>query len=58
MASQSPALLLGHEMFAELRGVPGFAERLGDMIADVDVNGMVPTLRAAMRNEERELVSR
>ena len=58
MASNNPDPLLGHEMFAEVRAVPGFAERLGEMIADIDERGVVPTLRDAMRNDERELVSR
>ncbi|HEY0224880.1 MAG TPA: mannitol dehydrogenase family protein, partial [Mycobacterium sp.] len=57
MATSNPDPLLGHEMFAELRAVPGFAERLGDMIADIDARGVIPTLRDAMRNDERQLVS-
>jgi mannitol 2-dehydrogenase len=31
---------------------------LGDMIADIDERGVVPTLRDAMRNDEWELMSR
>ncbi|SPM35197.1 Mannitol-1-phosphate/altronate dehydrogenases [Mycobacterium rhizamassiliense] len=58
MASSNPDPLLGHEMFAQVRAVPGFAERLAEMIADIDERGVVPTLRDAMRNGERELVSR
>lgn len=58
MARRNPDPLLGHEMFAEVRGVPGFAERLGAMIADIDERGVVPTLREALRNGERELVAR
>ncbi|BBX42003.1 mannitol dehydrogenase family protein [Mycobacterium simiae] len=58
MARRNPDPLLGHEMFAELRGVRGFAERLGAMIADIDERGVVPTLREALRNGERELVAR
>jgi len=58
MASSNPDPLLGHEMFAEVRAVPGFAERLGEMIADIDERGVVPTLRAAMRDDQRELVLR
>jgi mannitol 2-dehydrogenase len=57
MASSNPDPLLGHEMFAEVRAVPGFAERLGDMIADIDERGVLATLRQAMRDDERELVS-
>lgn len=48
--------LLRHEMFAELRLIPGFAERLGEMIADIDVHGVIPTLRRALRDSARELV--
>src|ERR1700744_3666848 len=58
MAGTNPDPLLRHQMFAEVRGVPGFAERLGDMIADIDARGVVPTLRDAMRDDERELVAR
>jgi mannitol 2-dehydrogenase len=58
MASSNPDPLLRHEMFAEVRAVPGFAERLGAMIADIDERGVVPTLRHAMHNHEWELVSR
>lgn len=58
MASGNPDPLLRHAMFAELRAVPGFAERLGEMIARIDTRGVLPTLRDAMRNDERELVSR
>jgi mannitol 2-dehydrogenase len=58
MAGNNPDPLVGHEMFTELRMVPGFAERLRDMIADIDERGVVPTLRQAMRDDERELVSR
>ncbi|ORA17348.1 mannitol dehydrogenase family protein [Mycobacterium arosiense] len=58
MAGNNPDPLLSHEMFAEVRAVPGFAERLGAMIADIDERGVVPALRDAMRDHERELVSR
>ncbi|MCV7352163.1 mannitol dehydrogenase family protein [Mycobacterium parmense] len=50
--------LLGHAMFDELRAVPGFAQRLGDMIAGIDERGVVRTLRDAMRSDERQLVTR
>jgi mannitol 2-dehydrogenase len=62
IARNNPEPLLGHEMFAEVRTVPGFAERLGDMIADIDDRGVLPTLYEAMRDDERqddrELVAR
>jgi mannitol 2-dehydrogenase len=57
MASSNPDPLLRHEMFDEVRAVPGFADRLGDMIADIDERGVIATLHHAMRDDERELVS-
>ncbi len=57
MASSNPDPLLAHEMFAEVRAVPGFAERLSDMIADIDARGVIPALRDALLNDERELVA-
>jgi mannitol 2-dehydrogenase len=57
MASNNPDPLVGHEMFTELRTVPGFAERLRDMIADIDERGVLPTLRRALQDDARELVS-
>ncbi|MDD4868252.1 MAG: mannitol dehydrogenase family protein [Mycobacterium sp.] len=58
LVGQNPDPLLGHEMFAEVRTVPGFAERLGAMIADIDERGVVPALRDGMHNDEWELISR
>ncbi|OCB35263.1 mannitol dehydrogenase [Mycobacterium malmoense] len=58
MAGNNPDPLLRHAMFADLRHVPGFALRLGDMIADIDTRGVVPTLRDALRDDERQLVTR
>jgi mannitol 2-dehydrogenase len=40
---------LEHEIFAELRSVPNFAEHLGGMITDIDQRGVLPTLRRALR---------
>jgi mannitol 2-dehydrogenase len=48
--------LLRHEVFAELRFVPGFGELLGQMIRDIDEHGVIPTLRRALRDNARELV--
>lgn len=56
LASNSPEPLLAHEMFAEIRAVPGFVERLRDMIACIDERGVLATLHDAMR--DRQLVSR
>ncbi len=52
-----PDSLLRHEIFTELRPVPTFADRFGGMIADFDERGVLPTLRRALRNDTRELVS-
>jgi mannitol 2-dehydrogenase len=57
MDAHDPGALLRHEMFAELRMIPTFAERLGDMIADIDRRGVIPTLRRALREDAREMVS-
>jgi mannitol 2-dehydrogenase len=37
--------------------IPAFAECLGDMIANIDEHGVLPTLRRALRDDARELVS-
>jgi mannitol 2-dehydrogenase len=58
MAGSNPDPLLGHEMFAEVRTVPGFADRLSNMISDIDEQGVIPTMRRALRDDVRELVSR
>jgi mannitol 2-dehydrogenase len=57
MDGNNPRALLRHEVFAELRMVPGFTERFADMIADIDEQGVIPTLRRALRDDARELVS-
>jgi mannitol 2-dehydrogenase len=57
MDGSNPGALLRHEIFADLRTIPGFTERLGDMIADIDQHGVIPTLRAASRDNAREMVS-
>jgi mannitol 2-dehydrogenase len=49
--------LLSHEMFAELRLIPAFTERFSDMVADIDEYGVIPTLRRALGDDARELVS-
>jgi mannitol 2-dehydrogenase len=53
----NPGPLLRHEIFTELRLIPCFTERFGDMIADIDERGVLPTLRRALRDDARELVS-
>jgi mannitol 2-dehydrogenase len=57
MEGNNPGALLRHEIFTELRLVPCFTERFGDMIADIDELGVLPTLRRALRDDARELVS-
>jgi mannitol 2-dehydrogenase len=57
MEGNNPGALLRHEIFTELRLVPCFTERFGDMIADIDERGVLPTLRRALLDDARELVS-
>ena len=57
MAGNNPEPVLRHEIFAELRTIPGFTHRLHAMISDIDELGVVPTLHRALRDEARELVS-
>jgi mannitol 2-dehydrogenase len=57
MDGNNPDALLRHELFAELRVIPGFADRLREMIVDIDEHGVIPTLRHALRDDVRELVS-
>jgi mannitol 2-dehydrogenase len=57
MEGNNPGSLLRHEIFAELRLIPCFTERFGDMIADIDERGVLPTLRRVLRDDARELVS-
>nr|WP_293052873.1 mannitol dehydrogenase family protein [Mycobacterium sp.] len=56
MGGNNPDPLLSHEMFTELRLIPGFGERLGEMIADLDDNGVSAPLRRALQHNDRELV--
>jgi mannitol 2-dehydrogenase len=56
VAGNNPDPLLRHEIFTELRLIPGFAARLGEMIADIDERGVTPALRLALRENARELV--
>jgi mannitol 2-dehydrogenase len=57
MKGNNPDPLLRHEIFTELRLIPNFSQRLGDMIASIDERGVIPTLRRALRDDARELVS-
>jgi mannitol 2-dehydrogenase len=57
MDGNNPNALLRHEIFAELRMIPGFTDRLREMITDIDEHGVVPTLRQALRDDVQELVS-
>jgi mannitol 2-dehydrogenase len=56
MDGNDPGPLLRHEIFAELRMIPGFAERLREMISDIDEHGVIPALRHALRDDARELM--
>jgi mannitol 2-dehydrogenase len=57
MEGNNPYPLLRHEIFAELRMIPDFTERLADMITRIDEHGVIPTMRQALRDDARELVS-
>ncbi len=54
---EGPDPLLRHEIFTELRLLPSFRDRFGGMIADIDERGVIPTLRRALQDDSRELVS-
>jgi len=56
MDGNDPGPLLRHEIFAELRMIPGFAGRLRAMITDIDEHGVIPTMRQALGDNERELM--
>ncbi len=56
MDGNDPGPLLRHEIFAELRMIPGFVERLREMITDIDEHGVIPALRHALRDDARELM--
>jgi mannitol 2-dehydrogenase len=56
MDGHNPDPLLRHEIFGELRMIPGFTDRLREMITDIDEHGVIPTLRQALRDNARELV--
>jgi mannitol 2-dehydrogenase len=57
MAGNNPGPLLRHEVFTELRSIPAFTERFGDMIADIDRRGVIPTLRQALRDNTGKMAS-
>jgi mannitol 2-dehydrogenase len=52
----NPEPVLRHEIFAELRMIPGFIDGLREMIIDIDEHGVIPTLRKVLRDDARELV--
>jgi mannitol 2-dehydrogenase len=56
MDGNDPAPLLRHDIFAELRMIPGFSERLREMITDIEEHGVISTLRNALRDNARELM--
>jgi mannitol 2-dehydrogenase len=57
MDGSSPDALLRHEIFGEVRMVPGFMDRLREMIVDIDENGVIAALSQALRDDERELIA-
>jgi mannitol 2-dehydrogenase len=52
----NPEPVMRHDIFAELRTIPGFTDRLRAMITDIDERGVIATLRQALGDNERELV--
>jgi mannitol 2-dehydrogenase len=56
MDGNNPDPLLRHEIFGELRMIPGFAQRLREMITDIDEHGVIAALHHALRDDTRELV--
>jgi mannitol 2-dehydrogenase len=57
MDGNNPDALLRHEIFAELRVIPGFVDRLREMITAIDENGVERTLRRSLQDDVQELVS-
>lgn len=51
-------LLRNHEVFGDLRSVPGFADRLRHMIEAIDTRGVLATLHRHVGEDLRELVGR
>jgi mannitol 2-dehydrogenase len=57
MDGNNPDALLRHEIFAELRVIPGFVDRLREMITAIDEHGVETTLRRSLQDDLEELVS-
>ena len=57
MDGNNPDAILRHEIFAELRVIPGFVDRLRAMITAIDENGVESTLRRSLQDDAEELVS-
>jgi mannitol 2-dehydrogenase len=57
MDGNNPDALLRHEIFAELRVIPGFVDRLREMITAIDEHGVESTLRRSLQDDLEELVS-
>jgi mannitol 2-dehydrogenase len=51
-------LLRNHDVFGDLRLVPGFVDRLGQLIGAIDRQGVASTLRRHVAGDFRELVGR
>jgi mannitol-1-phosphate/altronate dehydrogenase len=49
-------LLRNQDVFEDLRLVPGFVERLGQMIESIDTCGVAATLRGYVTDDLRQLV--
>lgn len=51
-------LLRNHDVFGDLRSVPGFADRLWQMVEAIDTRGVAATLRRHVAGDLPELVGR
>jgi mannitol 2-dehydrogenase len=59
IGQNNPEPLLGHhDIFGDLRSVPGFADRLRRTVDAIDTRGVAATLRSQMAENRKELVGR
>jgi mannitol 2-dehydrogenase len=53
-----PRALLRHELFGDLRLVPGFVRDLSELTEGIDAQGLVPVLCRYLWSDQRELMQR
>jgi mannitol 2-dehydrogenase len=58
MGKNDPRALLRHELFGDLRLVPGFVRELSELTEGIDAQGVVPVLRRYLWSDQRELMQR